>query len=198
MGQGGEGASSGGGETQFAMPTMGGAESASAGCCTSSTAPDTEELEPPKPKSKMPLVAALVLLIGGGGEYAAYEYKLEQDRLAAEKLAADQAEVTRLTDACNKESFSECETLSRAYIQGELSLTPSPSKPNELCTASAKTVSVKMPVISSASSVLSLRQLKCAVRWRHTERLNDKAQAKAEAARKKAEAEAAAKAESRA
>ena len=48
--------------------------------------PDTEDLEPPKPKSKMPLVAALVLLIGGGG-YAAYDYKLEQDRIAAENQA---------------------------------------------------------------------------------------------------------------
>ena len=52
MGQGGEGASSAGGETQFAMPTMGGAEAPAPAAAPQAPPPAAEDLEPPKPKSK--------------------------------------------------------------------------------------------------------------------------------------------------
>ena len=96
MGRGGEGASSGGGETQFAMPTMGGAEAQApaAAAPTQAPPPDTEDLEPPKPKSKLPLVAALVLLIGGGGGVCSLRIQTRARPPRGEKLAADQAEVT--------------------------------------------------------------------------------------------------------
>jgi len=133
-------------QTQFAMPKLsGGQEQESleepireATPPPATPQPESDDLEPPESKSRMPLIAALVLVIGGGGGYAAYDYKLEQDRLAAEKLAAAQTEVKRLTDACSQGKLSDCETLSRAYIQGELSLAPSPSKPNELLYSKCK------------------------------------------------------------
>ena len=115
MGQGGEGTSSGGGETQFAMPTMGGAEAQAPAAAPQ--APPAAAVPPPTAieetsgsSGKGLLIAALVLVVGVGGFFG-YEYKVEQDRLEAERLAAEAEE------AALKAAIAEAEAKGLVYIK---------------------------------------------------------------------------------